>query len=257
MSRLPAVRNVRASSMLPSTLGSLPASDLGGASKRRMLGSALWPAATPALFADVLSVVLLVVLGTTAGCASLTQPYPQKNLYVISVGQPDAVDGDRSAAVLRVRPVRIAKPYDEKTFVYKTGEAAFQVDYYNGFLAAPESLLTGELMSWLAASGPFAVVLGSTGADYDLALETNVTALYGDYSEKAAPKAVIEARFVLVREQRGAYKVVFERVYREAEPLASEKPEDLVKGFGLAYRRMLARLTADLRTVAAASQPAT
>jgi hypothetical protein len=118
-------------------------------------------------------------------------------------------------------------------------------------------LLTGELMSWLAASGPFAVVLGSTGADYDLALETNVTALYGDYSEKAAPKAVIEARFVLVREQRGAYKVVFERVYREAEPLASEKPEDLVKGFGLAYRRMLARLTADLRTVAAASQPAT
>jgi uncharacterized lipoprotein YmbA len=202
-------------------------------------------------------VLLLLVLGA-AGCASLTQPYPQRNLYVISAGRPAAPGGDRSAAVLRVRPVRIAKPYDEKTFVYKTGDTAFQVDYYNGFLADPASLLTGELTSWLGASGPFAVVLGSTGADHELTLETNVTSLYGDYSEKGSPKAVIEARFVLVREERSAYKVVFERVYREAEPLAGEKPEDLVKGFGQAYRRMLEKLAVDLRTivVAAASQPA-
>ena len=201
-------------------------------------------------------ILLLMLLGT-AGCASLTQPYPQKNLYVISAGEPAAPGGSRSPSVLRIRPVRVAKPYDEKTFVYKTGESIFTVDYYNGFLADPSPLLTGELTRWLAASGGFAVVLGSTGADHDLTLETNVTALYGDYSEKTSPKAVIEARFVLVREEKTAYKVVFEKMYRETEPLAGAQPEQLVKGFGQAYRRMLEKLTADLRTVVApASRPA-
>jgi cholesterol transport system auxiliary component len=214
------------------------------------------PGATPALFAGVLVVILLLMLVGSAGCG-LSQPYPQRNLYVISPGEPATPAGDRTPSVLRIRPVRVAKPYDEKTFVYKTGESIFTVDYYNGFLTDPSALLSGELAGWLSESGPFANVLGSTAADYDLTLEANVTALYGDYSEKASPRAVIEARFVLVREEKTAYKVVFEKMYREAEPLAGAQPEQLVRGLGQAYRRMLEKLTGDLRTVvAAASQPA-
>ncbi len=191
-----------------------------------------------------------------AGCTGLTQPYPQKNLYTISAGQP-VRSGTPGRLVLRVQPVRTASPYSSRTFVYKTGQDAFTIDYYNGFLADPDRLLTGELIGWLEASGPFAVVLGSSTADYDLSLETNVTALYGDYSAKGAPKAVMEARFVLVKEQAAAYKVVFQEVLQEAEPLAGDRPEELVKGFGRAYRRMLEKLTADLRTVVApASRPA-
>jgi ABC-type uncharacterized transport system auxiliary subunit len=209
------------------------------------------PGGTPALFADVLAaILLLMMLSGAAGCA-LTQPYPQKNQYVISAGDPAAAGGSRSSSVLRIRSARVAKPYDEKTFVYKTGESAFTVDYYNGFLADPSPLLTGELTRWLAASGHFAVVLGSTGADNDLTLETNVTALYGDYSEKGSPKAVIEARFILVREDKTAYRVVFEKTYRQVEPLAGAQPEQLVKGFGQAYRRMLESLTVDLQAVVA------
>jgi cholesterol transport system auxiliary component len=206
--------------------------------------------AMAALCAAMSSAMLLVILLSVSGCG-LTQPYPQRNLYIISSGEPATPAGDRTPSVLRIRPVRVAKPYDEKTFVYKTGESVFTVDYYNGFLADPSALLTGELAGWLSASGPFASVLGSTGADYDLTLEINVTALYGDYSEKASPKAVIEARFVLVREEKAAYKVVFEKMYRETEPLAGVQPDQLVRGFGQAYRRMLEELTTDLRTVAA------
>jgi cholesterol transport system auxiliary component len=198
----------------------------------------------------------VAVLGAV-GCTGLTQPYPQKNLYVIAAdGSP--VRGDaHGASVLRVPIVRIAKPFDERTFVYRTGESAFTVDYYNGFLTDPDRLLTGELSRWLAESGLFAAVVGSSTVDHDLTLETNVTSLYGDYSVKGSPQAVIEARFVLIREEGMAYKVIFQDTCRQVEPLAGMKPEDLIHGWGRAYRRILEKLTASLQTVVApASRPA-
>ncbi len=143
-------------------------------------------AASHAMAMLSLGVTFAALLGA-AGCTSLTQPYPQKNLYTLSAGQPVQVGGPRRLT-LRVQPVRIATPYNSRTFVYKSGPNAYTIDYYNGFLTDPDRLLTGELISWLETSGPFAIVLGSSGADYDLSLETNVTALYGDYSVKTASK---------------------------------------------------------------------
>lgn len=203
------------------------------------------------------SAIALAITLCSAGCATLIQPYPQKNLFVIPAASPPAAPARNGTAVLRVQTVRIAVPYDEKTFIYKTGESAFTVDYYNGFVADPGRLLTGELTSYLANWGLFAVVVGGSSVDYDLSLETNVTALYGDYSVKGAPKAVMEARFVLIREQGTAYTPVFQDTYREVEPLAGNQPEQLIQGWGRAYSRILEKLTANLRTVVApATRPA-
>jgi cholesterol transport system auxiliary component len=185
------------------------------------------------------------------GCATLIQPYPQKNLYVIPVGNPTTVPAVSGGPVLRVQVVRIAKPYDEKTFVYKTGESAFRIYYYNGFVADPGRLLTGELITWLAQSGLFTAVVGGSGVDHDLTLETNITALYGDYSVKGAPKAVLEASFVLIREQAKAYTPVFQNTYREVKPMDGGQPAQLIQAWGRAYARILEKLTADLQSVVA------
>ena len=54
-----------------------------------------------------------------------------------------------------------------------------------------------------------------------------------------------------------AYNVVFQDMYREAELLEGSQPEELIKGWGRAYRRILEKLTASLQTVVATtSQPA-
>ena len=58
-------------------------------------------------------------------CAGLTQPYPKKNLFAISVAPPSATSAAPLQGVLCVRGVRMAEPYDEKTFVYRIGESAF------------------------------------------------------------------------------------------------------------------------------------
>jgi cholesterol transport system auxiliary component len=201
------------------------------------------------------SCVCVLSIGSMAivllsGCAGLTQPFPQKNLFAISVGDPSPAGAAPMKAVLRVQGVRVAKPYDELTFIYKTGDSAFTVDYYNGFIAGPDRLLTGELTRWLSESGLFAtVVSGTSSVDYDLSLETSITGLYGDYSAKGSPKAVVEARFFLVNERGSSYDMLFQKAYRETEPVEGQKPEQLVKGWEKAFRRMLESLAADLRKV--------
>ncbi len=186
-----------------------------------------------------------------SGCSGLTQPYPKKNLFAISAAVPAGSRASPVPAVLCVKAVRIAVPYDEKTFTYKTGESTFVADYYNGFVAEPDRLLTGELTRWLSESGVFrTVVNASSSVDYDLSLETNVTALYGDYSAKDSPKAVVEARVFLIRETGKPYNLLFQKVYRESEPLAGHGPEQLVQGWERGLGRMLEGLVADLRAVA-------
>lgn len=212
--------------------------------RMHLLGTALWA-------------IGMAMALSSIGCATLIQSYPQKSLYIIPVSNPAAVPAQNGSPVLRVQEIRIAKPYDEKTFVYKTGDSAFKIDYYNGFVADPSRLLTGELISWLTNSGLFAAVVGGSSVDHDLTLETNITALCGDYSAKAAPKAVLEASFILIRERGTAYTPVFHAAYREAEPIAGNQSAQLIQAWGRAYTRILERLTADLRPVVApTSRPA-
>ena len=198
--------------------------------------------------------VLLIVAASLAGaggCAgALSKPYPAKSLHALEVGPPPEAGAlaAPSAAVLRVDRVRVAAPYDATTFVYKVGPTRFESDYYNGFIAEPGRLLTEQLSDWMCGSKVFACAVGGgSGAAYQLALETNVTALYGDYSEKDKPRAVVEARFFLIDQTGGQFNIVFEKRYRESRDIAAASPEALVGGWDDGWRRILTALVEDLR----------
>jgi ABC-type uncharacterized transport system auxiliary subunit len=150
--------------------------------------------------------------------------------------------------VLRVETIRVARPFDSTTFVYKIGSSEYTHDYYNGFIVSPERIIASQLTDWLASSRIFASVIdGGSAADYQLSLESNVTALYGDYSKPKHPAAVIEIRFFMIDEREGRYRVVFEKTYRESEPVAGNKPQQLVDAWAVAYKRLLMALLEDMR----------
>src|SRR2546430_9364078 len=116
------------------------------------------------------------------GCGSLSKPYPEKNLHVLSVGEPPTAVQSQAAGVLRIEAMRIAKPFDATTFVYKVGRSEFTTDYYAGFLSTPDRILGAELDSWLAHSGLYSsVITGNSSANYRWVLESNILSLYGDY----------------------------------------------------------------------------
>jgi cholesterol transport system auxiliary component len=216
-----------------------------------------------------LTVTGLAAALLSGGCSSFNRPYPDKALFALDLGPPphaatwstgaaagDTLPARAPAPTLRVRSVRIAQPFDTTTFVYKVGASRFTTDYYNGFIAEPDRLLTGQLLRWLTASGEFsAVVPESSTADYRMTLETQISALYGDYTIRASPQAVLELQMWVIEDAPSSSRVVFQKTYREAEPLSANTPEQLVGGWGTAYRRILTRFLTDLRAAPQVTSP--
>src|SRR4051794_10877661 len=78
-----------------------------------------------------------------ASCGSLSQPAPARAFFAIDLAAPpraatsaapheEAPTASPGAAVLRVRRLRVAAPYDARSFVYRTPQGQFRADYYNG-----------------------------------------------------------------------------------------------------------------------------
>jgi len=192
-------------------------------------------------------VVLALACLCLASCEALKQPAPDKVFFAIDAGTPAAGASTAGNRVLRVRRLHVAKPYDARTFLYKVAESRFESDYYNGFVVSPAENLTAELIRWLSTSGACAsVVDASSSVAHTHVLEGSITALYGDYADKSAPKAIIEAKFFLLDDTGAEPRVLLQKAYAGAAPLGGEGPAALVEAWGKAWRQVLVSLAADL-----------
>jgi len=206
---------------------------------------------------------LVALAVCVAGGCGLTKPYPEKNFYALEVPRPTSAAGNASPgakdagsttttrpapSILQVRHVHIAKPYESSTFVYKVGPSRLTTDYYNGFIVPPELLLSGALVQHFDAGDLFdAVSDGSTSAPSRYVLETNVTSFYGDYTNKLAPRAVLDVTFFFLEDEGGDIKLLMQRTYQEAEGVSGPDAADLASAWARACGRVFDRLETDLR----------
>jgi hypothetical protein len=96
-------------------------------------------------------------------------------------------------------------------------------------------------------SGAFAsVVDGRSAAPHRFALETCITALYGDFRDPQHPSVVLAARVYLLDDSTGNRRVAYQNHYDIAVPLAGASALDLVLGAGSGYRKLLESVTRDL-----------
>lgn len=201
----------------------------------------------------VLSGVLAAGLGVAVGLGGcgVSQPFPEKNLYAIDAGVAASAPASAPATMtIRLAPVRIAKPFDGQTFVYRVGPEQYKVDYYNGFVAPPDRLISAQLAGWLAGSGVVKyAVAGGSSLDCGYTLETNVTGLYCDYTQAKSPRAVVEVTCFLIEDAGGGPRLVLQKRYRQEAAVGADKPGELAAGFGRAWREIFGRLVEDLGKV--------
>ena len=197
-----------------------------------------------------------VVSLLVTSCGIVPQPAPVRALFTIDPAESISPATKRSsglnspkrdAAVLQVRRLRVASPYAGQAFVYRIGSSEFRTDYYNGFIASPDQLVTNSLIAWLSRSGPFeSVVDMASGIPAQYVLEGSVTSLYGDYSNKTAPKAVMAISIFLLDDREASLQVIFKKDYGGAASIEPGSVDSLVKGWGAAFRQILEQMTADL-----------
>lgn len=194
-----------------------------------------------------LAAALFFAAALVSGCISTERAYPVKRQFVIDVYREGEKLAKPLAGAVRVRQFSTSSRFDGREFVYRTGDVAYESDFYSEFLAPPASMLTEEIRQWLDASGIFAnVVDAGSGAATVYVLEGNVPQLYGDYVDRSAPRAVLEIQFFLIEERGGSRAVAFQKTYAAAAPLASRAPVDLVRGWNTCLMNVLTELEKDL-----------
>jgi len=197
-------------------------------------------------------VVMMVVGMVVAGC-SLSSPYPNRALFTINAGAPDAkgeAEVARKDVALRVHRIVSVPPFGGTAFVYRPGKNRLETDYYDAFAAAPGDLVTAQLVEWLRGTNMFAQVLdNNSGMSHQWALEGRLQELAVDTSDAKSPRAVMTLQFVLLDERDPAPRPLLERVYTEAVPLTGSDAAAAAEGWSAACRKIFERLSADLAGV--------
>ena len=193
----------------------------------------------------------LGLLMLASGCVSIERSYPDKRYYVLEVNRNVKPSNPPGNGVLQVANIRVSPRYEDKGFVYRTSGSSYESDFYNQFLVSPAALLGEELRKGLAQSLIFRHVINSSSQlEPTHVLEGVVDALYGDFRDPGAPKAVLEMEFFLRKESASKADIVAARRYAKSVAVNGRSPEALVKGWNEALDAILASLVADLRSSA-------
>ena len=198
----------------------------------------------------VIICAVIVMAAVPGGCASPKVGYSAKQQYVLGARRDAEKISPVGTSVVKVRPFRVSNRFDCKTFLYRTDEMSYESDFYHEFLGLPGPIITEEVKEWLAASGLFSNVIDTgSRAEGRFVLEGNVLALYGDYTDKDNPQAVIEIHFLLINTTISAGSIVFDETYESVVPLESSRSEALVQGWNTCLKQILEALEKDLQEI--------
>ena len=178
------------------------------------------------------------------GCGVSTS---RKEYYILEVTRQAAPVATRSDKTLEIRRFTVGTAFATRNLVYRLGEFQYEPDYYRLFLIAPAQMLTEETRHWLANSRLFRQILPPNSQMVpSYSLQAIVAALYGDFTDKSAPVAVLRMRFFLTQRKEGDETTVFSQVYRAATPISDKTGPALVRALSQDLVEILTRLEADL-----------
>jgi uncharacterized lipoprotein YmbA len=193
---------------------------------------------------------LLVVLAAAwlmiPGCSLKKQP-PELQYYVLGATRDQESIASVGEISLGVRGFRVSPLFERSNFVYQRTDVKYESDYYHQFLIRPAQQITVSVLDWLSDSGLFSHVAEFASAtNITHVLEGRVNALYADYRDREAPRAVLEIEFFLVEEPMGLPRLMFHNRYREEISFASGDREAMVAAWNAGLKKILTDLESDI-----------
>jgi len=195
------------------------------------------------LLAFALAAAALPVL---AGCSLLERNYQPTASYLIAPPPQPPIEGERFGS-MTVSRFGAIPPFDGRPFLYHATDGTWRADAYAGFIATPSDMVSEALSRALEQSGR-ATIVGSDGVAmrFDFSIDGVVEAFYADFTDPAAPKAVVRLRGYLLDRRKGAPKLAAQLRGSGTAPIAAAEPgrvaEALSAATGVAIQRLLAEL---------------
>lgn len=171
--------------------------------------------------------------------------YNRRN-FVLEVSRDRPQQEISKDVVLDVQSFNADTAFSNRSLVYRKNQSEYETDFYNQFLIRPEDMITEKTRSWMSESGLFELVLEpGSYIDASHVLEGNIITLYGDFRDKASPKATMKIRFFLIK--LSGKSVVFAKTYETTSESNKRTAESLVEAFGNCLTNILSDLEEDLR----------
>jgi len=194
--------------------------------------------------------LLLAAPALAAGCNPLSQPFPEKAMFVLDVRRPQRLPPNPRGRVLVLRTVTPGPGAEQRGLVTRFQGGQQRVDFWNEFFSPPPSLVQDQLRQWLADSGLFsAVVDQGTRAAPALALEPVLNALFADAAESPAV-ARVQMQTLTLGLDRTPPRVIAQGEHDRRAQIASLTPATIVAGFNVVLAAIFADIEASFRGVA-------
>jgi cholesterol transport system auxiliary component len=195
--------------------------------------------------------LLLAAPALAAGCSNpLSQPFPEKNFFVLDVRRPQRLPPNPRGRVLVLRSVTAGPGAELRGIVTRFQGGQQRSDFWNEFFSPPPALIQDQLRQWLADSGLFsAVVDQGTRATPALALEPVLNAMFADAAE-TPPVARVQMQTLTLGLDRTPPRVIAQADHDRRAQIASLAPATIVAGFNVVLAAIFADIEASFRAVA-------
>ena len=193
--------------------------------------------------------IVLLVAGLSS-CLKFDKPSPDKNYFALSVSRSGPAAKQPLLSTLRVQRFLVSPRYNNRAFVYRSGDLNYESDFYNAFFLQPGVMFSEETARWLDQTGIFQqVMLSSTQVAAEYVLEGYVDALYGDYRDDRVPKAVLSMTLSIVNDRAVPPKMVIRKQYSREIPLTLQNPDILAKGWNEGLKHILTQFENVLKNI--------
>lgn len=148
----------------------------------------------------MLLLLATLLMAMAAGCA-LKKPYPDKSYHLpdVAVTQKAPPLTPSFTERIKVRNVKVASPYEGKSFVYRLGDDQWTTDFYHEWFTYPRDILTENCVAYLSQKGAFGLVSTEDSlVEADFYLEGALLSFHLDRRTKESMSAVVKTRWVLI-----------------------------------------------------------
>lgn len=197
---------------------------------------------------NLIKILSLFIVLQLAGCFSMGDKQDDMpHFYAIDVDRGHVASDFAKKRVLYLHPVKLTAQYQTKQIILRVGDSEFQPQLGHEFITDPQDMLTDQLRRWLLKTGLFSDVITRDYAKADMALETAITAFYGEAREQFSPQSVLEMQFFLsIEDESGKREPVFQTGLRGEVDIADTTSPEVVKGFKIGLLEVLSTFESDL-----------
>ena len=193
--------------------------------------------------------VSLPLAFTFTFCGCLSRPNLDEQTFAFSAPALLSTNGSANHRVLGIKSLQISPPFDARSFVYRTGEFAYERDPYARFLGLPAEQLAVPVSEILSRDGCFSeVVEADSAVKSDALVDITVSQLYGDIRNPKTPFAVLAMRVTFLEATNSLPGgLILQQDCSRRIPMTSTAPAALMAGWNRALVEILAEVASDFR----------